>query len=223
MRAVICRAWGAVEDLTIEDVPAPTPAAGEVLIDVRATSVNYADSIMVAGKYQTRPPFPFSPGLETAGVVARCGPAVTRFRPGDRVMATLAWGGLAEQAVAKEAETFAIPAGMSFEEAGAFPIAYISSEVAIRWQGRLEAGETLLVLGAAGGVGLTAVEIGKAMGARVIAGASTPEKLAVAREHGFDDIVNAATENLTERVMALTGDKGADVCFDPVGGELADA
>ena len=223
MRAVICRAWGAVEDLTIEEVPAPAPDADEVLIDVRATSVNYADSIMVAGKYQTRPPFPFSPGLETAGVVARCGDGVTRFRPGDRVMATLAYGGLAEQAVAKEGETFAIPDGMSFDEAGAFPIAYISSDVAIRWQGRLEAGETLLVLGAAGGVGLTAVEIGKAMGARVIAGASTAEKLGVAREHGADDLVNYATENLTERVMALTGDKGADVCFDPVGGELADA
>jgi NADPH:quinone reductase len=223
MRAVICRAWGAVEDLTIEEVPTPVPAAGEVLIDVRATSVNYADSLMVAGKYQTRPPFPFSPGLETAGVVAHCGAGATRFKRGDRVMATLSWGGLAEQAVAKESETFAIPDGMSFEEAGAFPIAYISSDVALRWQGRLEAGETLLVLGAAGGVGLTAVEIGKAMGARVIAGASTAEKLAVAHEHGADGLVNYATENLTERVMALTEDKGADVCFDPVGGELADA
>jgi NADPH2:quinone reductase len=138
-------------------------------------------------------------------------------------MATLGWGGLAERAVAKESETFAIPDGMSFEEAGAFPIAYISSDVAIRWQGRLEAGETLLVLGAAGGVGLTAVEIGKAMGARVIAGASTAEKLAVAKAHGADDLVNYATEKLTERVMALTGEKGADVCFDPIGGELADS
>jgi len=223
MRAVICHAWGAVESLKVEEVAAPAPAADEVLIDVRATSVNYADSIMVAGKYQTRPPFPFSPGLETAGVVAACGAQVTRFRPGDRVMATLGWGGLAERAVAKERETFAIPEGMSFEEAGAFPIAYISSHVAIRWQGRLEAGETLLVLGAAGGVGLTAVEIGRAMGARVIAGASTAEKLAAAKAHGADDLVNYATENLTERVMALTGDRGADVCFDPVGGELADA
>lgn len=157
MRALICRAWGPIESLTVEDVAPPAPVDDEVLIDVRATSVNYADSIMVAGKYQTRPPFPFSPGLETAGVVACCGARATRFRPGDRVMATLAWGGLAEQAVAKESETFAIPAGMSFEEAGAFPIAYISSDVALRWQGRLEAGETLLVLGAAGGVGLTAV------------------------------------------------------------------
>jgi len=223
VRAVTCHAWGAVETLKVEEITAPTPPADEVLIDVRATSVNYADSIMVAGKYQTRPPFPFSPGLETAGVVAACGARVTRFKPGDRVMATLAWGGLAEQAVAREAETFAIPDGMSFEEAGAFPIAYISSDVAIRWQGRLEAGETLLVLGAAGGVGLTAVEIGKAMGARVIAGASTAEKLAVAQAHGADAVVNYATENLTERVMALTGDEGADVCFDPIGGQLADA
>jgi len=156
-------------------------------------------------------------------VVAACGEGVTRFGRGDRVMAILPYGGLAELAIAPEAETFAIPDGMSFDEAGAFPIAYISSHVAIRWQGRLEAGETLLVLGAAGGVGLTAVEIGKAMGARVIAGASTAEKLAVARERGADEGVNYTTENLTERVMALTDGKGADVCFDPIGGDLFDA
>jgi len=223
MRAALCRGWGAVEDLTIEDVPAPAPATGEVLIAVKATAVNYADAIMVAGRYQTRPPLPFSPGLETAGVVAACGDGVTRFKPGDRVMAILAYGGLAEMAVAPEAETFAIPDGMSFDEAGAFPVAYISSHAALRWQGRLEPGETLLVLGAAGGVGLTAVEIGKAMGARVIAAASTAEKLAVARERGADDVVNYASENLTDRVMALTNGQGADVCFDPVGGSLFDA
>jgi NADPH2:quinone reductase len=223
VRAVICRAWGAVDSLEVADVEPPKPGAGEVLIEVKATGVNYADALMVAGRYQTKPPLPFSPGLETAGVVAACGAGVTRFAPGDRVMAVLAHGGLAEFAVAPEAETFAIPEGMSFEEAGAFPIAYISSHVAIRWQGRLEPGETLLVLGAAGGVGLTAVEIGKAMGARVIAGASTAEKLAVARGRGADDLVNYATEKLTERVMALTDGKGADVCFDPVGGDLFDA
>ncbi len=223
MRAVVCRAWGEVDTLKVEDVPPPAPGPGQVLIDVRATAVNYADALLVAGRYQTKPPLPFSPGLETAGVVAACGEGVTRFSRGDRVMAVLAYGGLAEMAVAPEAETFAIPAGMSFDEAGAFPIAYISSHVALRWQGRLEAGETLLVLGAAGGVGLTAVEIGKAMGARVIAGASTAEKLAVARDRGADDLVNYATEKLTERVMALTDDKGADVCFDPVGGDLFDA
>jgi len=223
MRAVICRAWGEVDDLRVEEVATPAPGPGEVLIGVKATAVNYADALMTAGRYQTRPNLPFSPGLETAGVVSACGAGVTRLKPGDRVMAILAYGGLAEMAIAPEAETFAIPAGMSFEEAGAFPVAYISSHVALRWQGRLEAGETLLVLGAAGGVGLTAVEIGKAMGARVIAAASTAEKLAVARERGADELVNYATEKLTERVMKLTDDKGADVCFDPVGGELFDA
>src|SRR2546427_1187768 len=223
MRAVVCRAWGAVDDLRVEEVATPIPGPDEVLITVKATAVNYADALMTAGRYQTRPELPFSPGLETAGVVAACGEGVTRLKPGDRVMAILAYGGLAEMAVAPESETYAIPAGTSFEEAGAFPVAYISSHVAIRWQGRLEAGETLLVLGAAGGVGLTAVEIGKAMGARVIAAASTPEKLAVARERGADDLVNYTTEKLTERVMALTEGSGADVCFDPVGGDLFDA
>src|SRR5437899_377686 len=223
MRALICREWGDIGRLKVEDGAAPKPGAGQVLIDVKATAVNYADAIMVAGRYQTKPPLPFSPGLETAGVVVACGDGVTRFAPGDRVMAILAYGGLAEMAVADEAETFTVPDRMPFDEAGAFPIAYFSSHVAIRWQGRLEPGETLLVLGAAGGVGLTAVEIGKAMGARVIAGASSAEKLAVARERGADETVNYATENLTERVLALTGGKGADVCFDPVGGELFDA
>ncbi len=223
MRALVCRAWGAVDDLTLEDVEPPTAGPGQVLIDVKATGVNYADSIMVAGRYQTKPDFPFSPGLETAGVVRACGAGVTRHRPGDRVMAILAYGGFAEHAVADEVETFAIPDGMPFDVAGAFPIAYVSSHVAIRWQGRLEAGETLLVLGAAGGSGLAAVEIGKAMGARVIAGASTADKLAVARAHGADAIVDYATEKLTDRVMALTDGKGADVCFDPVGGDLFDA
>ena len=223
MRAVVCRAWGAVDDLVVDDVGSPAPGPGQGVIDVAASGVNYADAIMVAGRYQTKPSLPFSPGLETAGVVARCGEGVTRFRPGDRVMAILAYGGFAEQAVADEVETFAIPNGMPFDEAGAFPIAYLSSHVAIRWQARLEAGETLLVLGAAGGVGLTAVEIGKALGARVIAGASTAEKLAAARERGADAVVNYATANLTESVMALTDGKGADVCFDPVGGELFDA
>lgn len=223
MRAVLCRAWGPIDDLVLNDVPAPTPGPQQVLIDVKATGVNYADSIMVAGQYQTKPAFPFSPGLETAGVVAACGSDVTRYKPGDRVMAILAAGGLAEQAVADEIETFPIPAAMPFDEAGAFPVAYISSHVAIRWQGRLEPGETMLVLGAAGGVGLTAVEIGKAMGARVIAAASSADRLEVARAHGADALVNYSTDKLTERVMALTDGKGVDVCFDPVGGDLFDA
>ena len=223
MRALICRHWGSIDELELGDMPVPQPAAEEVLIRVKATAVNYADSIMVAGRYQTKPELPFSPGLETAGVIEACGSEVHGFAKGDRVMAILAYGGLAEYAVAPAAETFRIPDGMNWVEAGAFPVAYISSHVAIRWQGRLEAGETMLVLGAAGGVGLTAVEIGKAMGARVIAAASTAEKLAIAIDHGADETINYAQEKLTERVMALTGGNGVDVCFDPVGGDLFDA
>ncbi len=222
MRSVICRAWGGVETLKIEDVPAPTPGEGEVLISVRAAAVNYADTIMIQGQYQTRPDFPFAPGLEAAGEILACGPGATRFSPGDRVMAILDYGGFAEQAVARESETYAVLEGMDFEIAGSFLVAYVSSHAALRWQGRLEAGETLLVLGAAGGVGLTATEIGKAMGARVIAAASSTEKLAVARQHGADELVNYRTDDLKERVLALTGGKGVDVCLDPVGGDLFD-
>jgi NADPH2:quinone reductase len=222
MRALLCHAWGTVDDLRLDDVPPPVPAAGEVLIAIESAAVNYADSIMVAGKYQTRPALPFSPGIEAAGVVAAVGAGVTRVRPGDRVMAILAYGGLAELAIAAEADTFPMPPGMSFDVGAAFTISYISAHVAIRWLGRLEAGETILVLGAGGGVGLAAVEVGKAMGARVIAAASTEDKLAAARERGADATVNYATETLTDRVMALTDGDGAAVCFDPVGGELFD-
>ena len=222
MRALICNAWGAVEDLVVGELPALVPADQQVLIKVAATAVNFADTIMVGGTYQTKPPLPFAPGLETAGTVVAVGTKVTRFKAGDRVMALLAYGGLAEQALAAESDTWTIPSGMSFDDAAAFPVAYLSSDVALRWMGRLSAGETLLVLGAAGGVGLTAVEIGKAMGARVIAAASTTEKLAAAKSRGADDLINYSEQDLTAAVMALTGDRGADVCFDPVGGALFD-
>jgi NADPH2:quinone reductase len=222
MRALVCRTWGEVDGLKLEDVDPPVPHAREVLIDVKATPVNFADTIMVRGQYQTKPDFPFSPGLETAGLIARCGPGVTGFRPGDRVMALLAHGGMAQQAVAEAEQTWRIPDGMSFEEASVFPVAYLSSYVAIRWQGQLEPGETLLVLGAAGGVGLTAVEIGKAMGARVIAAASGDLRLAAAQAHGADALVNYGKCDLKAQVEALTDGKGVDVCFDPVGGPLFD-
>ncbi len=222
MKAMVCRAWGPINSLEIAELPEPIAGADELVIEVVATAANYADAIMVAGNYQTKPPFPFSPGLETAGTVAEIGPGVTRFAPGDRVMAILAHGGMAERVIATEAECFPIPDDMGFVEAGAFPVSYLSSDVAIRWQGRLVAGESMLVLGAAGGVGITACEIGKAMGARVLAGASTAEKLAAAADHGADDLINYAEENLKERVMALTDGRGVDVVFDPVGGELFD-
>ena len=170
-----------LDSLKLEDVEPPVPKAGEVLIRVKATAVNYADAIMVAGRYQTKPELPFSPGLETAGVIKACGPDVEGLKPGDRVMAILAYGGLAEYAVAPAAETYVILQNLSFAEAGAFPIAYISSHVALRWQGRLEPGETLLVLGAAGGVGLTAVEIGKAWAP---ASSPPPARREAGRGHG---------------------------------------
>ncbi len=222
MRALICREWGPVENLELADIPAPVPGPDQLLLDVAASSVNFADSLMVAGKYQTKPPFPFAPGLEAAGVVTSVGQNVTRFKPGDRVMAILAHGGFAEQALAEPGEVYPLFPGMDFAEGAIFPVAYISADVALRWQGRVEAGETVIVLGAAGGSGLAAVEIAKAMGARVIACASSDERLAICREHGADHIINYATGSLKEGVMAVTNDQGADVCFDPVGGDLFD-
>ena len=223
MQGLICDRWSEVSELRIGKLEDPRPAADEVLIRVHTTAVNYADSIMVRGHYQTKPPFPFAPGLETAGEIVECGSEVTGFAPGDRVMAILAYGGLAELACAKAAEIYRIPDAMSWQDAAAFPIAYISSHVAIRWQGRLEAGESMLVLGAAGGVGLTAIEIGKAMGARVIAAASTQEKLNACISRGADDTLNYAEQDLKEEVARLTEGNGVDVVFDPVGGDLFDS
>lgn len=223
MRAVICDKWCEVEDLRVGELEDPIPASDEVLIRVHATCVNYADSIMVRGQYQTKPPFPFSPGLETAGEIIQCGSEVRAFQCGDRVMAVLAYGGLAELATANASEIYRLPPDMSWDDAAAFPIAYFSSHVAIRWQGRLEAGESMLVLGAAGGVGLTAVEIGKAIGARVIAAASTEEKLEATRSRGADTCINYSSDDLKSEVDRLTDGQGVDVVFDPVGGDLFDA
>ena len=222
MRAMICRAWGAPSQLNLEEVEPPQPAADQVRIKVSASCVNFADTIMIQGHYQTRPDFPFAPGLEACGEVLECGSAVIRFKPGDRVMAMLGHGGFAEQAITGEADCFPVPDGMSDDIAASFLIGYVSSHVAIRWQSKLEAGETLLVLGASGGVGLTAVEIGKALGARVIAAASSAEKLEITRQHGADELIDYKRDSLKARVAEITGDAGADVCYDPVGGDLFD-
>ena len=222
MRAMICRAWGAPNQLHLEEVEPPQPASDQVRIKISASCVNFADTIMIQGHYQTRPDFPFAPGLEACGKVLECGNATSRFKPGDRVMALLGYGGFAQQALANEADCFHVPDNMSDDIAASFLIGYVSSHVAIRWQGKLEAGEKLLVLGASGGVGLTAVEIGKALGATVIAAASSAEKLEITRQHGADELINYKRDSLKARVAEITSGTGADVCYDPVGGDLFD-
>ena len=223
MRALICRNWGDIDTLELGEMPVPEPGPGQVLLDIVATSANYADAIMVAGNYQTKPKFPFAPGLEGAGLVVKLGKGVENLNVGDRVMAKLAHGGFAEQAVAEASETWSLFDRMSFADGAAFAVAYLSAHVALRWQGRLEAGETLLVLGAAGGSGMAAVEIGKALGARVIGAASSEEKLQAILQHGADHAVNYSSNNMKEQVLELTGGEGADVCFDPVGGDIFDS
>jgi NADPH2:quinone reductase len=218
MKAVLCKAYGPPESLAIEEVPSPTPGQGEVVISVKAASVNFPDVLIIQNKYQVKPPLPFSPGSELAGVVKSVGAGVTAFKPGDAVMAIIGYGAFAEEVKADAARVLPIPAGMDFASAAAFGLTYATSEHALCDRGALKPGETLLVLGAAGGVGIAAIEIGKVLGARVIACASTDEKLAVCREHGADDTINYATEDLRERIKTLTDGKGPDVVYDPVGG-----
>src|SRR3954452_13981271 len=218
MRAVLCKAYGPPESLVVEDVPSPVPGPGEAVIAVKAASVNFPDVLIIENKYQLKPPLPFSPGSELAGIIKSVGDGVTHVKVGDRVMAITGYGAFAEEVKTEAARSLSIPAGMAFPTATAFGLIYATSEHALVDRGALKAGETLLVLGAAGGVGLAAIEIGKILGARVIACASTDDKLAVCREHGADDTINYATEDLRERIKALTAGKGADVVYDPVGG-----
>ena len=222
MRAVLARAFAPLEELALEEVPAPSPGAGQVVIAVRACGVNFLDGLIVQGKYQTRPPLPFSPGAEVAGVVSAVGAGVTGVSAGERVLAVPGYGGYAEQALAEAASLIRLPAAMDFTTAACFPVVYGTSLHALRTRARLEAGESLLVLGAAGGVGLTAIEIGRLLGARVLAAASSAEKLALCRERGADELINYAAGDLREQVKALTGGKGVDVVYDPVGGAYAE-
>ena len=223
MKAIRCRAWGAADTLRLEEAESPKLQPHQVRIRVRAAGVNFADTLMVGGRYQVKPPFPFTPGLEAAGEVLEAGAAVANLRAGQRVLAVLrSGGGYAEEIVLDAAAAVPIPAAMDFVTAAAFPVAYGTSHFALTHCGHLRAGETLLVLGAAGGVGLTAVEIGKAMGARIIAAAGGVEKLEVARSRGADELIDYRTESLRDRVRALTDGKGADVVFDPVGGDAFD-
>ena len=218
MKAVLCKAWGLPESLVVEDVPSPVPGPGEVLIEVHAAGVNFPDTIIIQKKYQFVPELPFSPGGEVAGIVKAVGEGVKTCKPGDRVIGSATYGGYAQEMLAKAERVMPIPDGMDFATASAYVLAYGTSLYALKDRAKLAAGETLLVLGAAGGVGIAAVEIGKAMGARVIAAASSDDKLALCRERGADETINYATEDLRERVKALTGGKGPDVIYDPVGG-----
>jgi len=223
MKAVLCKQYGPPDTLVIEELPSPKPGAGEVVVTVKAASVNFPDVLIIQNKYQFKPPLPFSPGSELAGVIKEVGPGVSGWKAGDRVIAFTTYGAFAEEVKTEAARLLPLPAGMDFVHGAAFLLTYGTSEHALRDRGALKAGESLLVLGAAGGVGLAAIEIGKALGARVIAGASSEGKLAVCREHGADATINYATEDLRKRVQELTEGRGVDVVYDPVGGAYTEA
>ena len=223
MKAVLCREWGTPDVLRLEEIASKDLKPDDVRIHVRAAGVNFADSLMVGGTYQVKPPFPFTPGLEAAGEIVVTGSSVKRLRVGQPVLAVLRnGGGYAEEIVVNAAAAVPIPDAMDFVTAATFPVAYGTAHFALTHRGHLRRGETLLVLGAAGGVGLTAVEIGKAIGARVLAAAGGADKLAAARSRGADELIDYRVESIRDRVRALTDGKGADVVFDPVGGDAFD-
>jgi NADPH2:quinone reductase len=227
MRALQCQTLGKPSELKLVDLPdLPSPKAGEIKVKVASAGLNFADTLMIAGQYQQKPELPFTPGLEIAGTVLEVGAGESRNRPGDPIMAAVDHGGFAEQAIVRAADAVPIPAGMDPVIAGGFVIAYGTSYGALVWKARLQPGELLLVHGAAGGVGLTAVEIGKALGAKVIATAGGVDKCAVAEDHGADWTIDYKTENVRDRVKAIAADlgrDGVDVVYDPVGGEIFDA
>ncbi len=222
MKAVLCRAFGPPESLSFEDIDEPVVGPDDVLVDVRAAALNFPDVLMIEGKYQSQPPFPFIPGGEFAGVVAKVGSAVPELTPGVRVFGGSGHGAFVERIATPASRLRRIPATMTFEQAAGISTTYGTSYHALKQRASLQQGESLLVLGAAGGVGLAAVELGKAMGARVIAAASTDAKLAVARAAGADDLINYSDGELKEKVKSLTNGRGVDVIYDPVGGALFD-
>ncbi len=222
MHAVLCKELGPPESLVVEEVPSPEVGAKQVLIKVGACGVNFPDTLIIQGKYQIKPELPFSPGGEVAGEIAQIGSDVTDVKVGDRVIAMCGYGGFAEEIAIDADRVFSIPDAMDFVTASGFILTYGTSYHALKQRANIQPGETLLVLGAAGGVGLAAVELGKAMGAKVIAAASTAEKLALAKEHGADELINYTEVDLKDTLKELTGGKGVDVVYDPVGGDLAE-
>ena len=222
MKAILCKQYGPPESLVYEDLPSPVAAAGEIVIATKAASVNFPDVLIIQNKYQVKPPLPFSPGSELSGVVKTIGEGVNGWKPGDRVMAVTGYGAFAEEVKTEARRVVRIPETMDFPTAAAFLLTYATADHALVDRGQMRPGETLLVLGASGGVGLAAIEIGKAIGARVIACASTDEKLDVCRQHGADATINYATADLRERIRQTTGGEGPDVIFDAVGGQYTE-
>jgi NADPH2:quinone reductase len=222
MKALVCEAYGPIDTLVVKDIPSPVPGPKQLLIKVKAAAVNFPDALMVQGLYQVKPPLPFTPGAEISGIVEAVGAGVMHYKPGDRIIAMVGQGGFAEECIAEAARTMPLPSGMDFETGAALVLTYGTSLHALKDCGHLKNGETLVVLGAGGGVGISAVEIGKAMGARVIAAASSADKLELCRKVGADETVNYSTENLKDRINELTGGKGADVVYDPVGGSYTE-
>jgi NADPH:quinone reductase len=222
MKAVLCTHFGPPDELELTDIPPPKAAAGEAVVRVKAAALNFFDTLIIAGKYQHKPPFPFSPASEFAGVVESIGIGVTDIAVGDRVVGNMGWGA-AREAVAIEAHQLAkLPGGLDFERAAGLTVTYGTTLYALRERAQLKPGESLAVLGASGGTGLAAIELGKMMGARVIACASSDEKLAFARTHGADETVNYGRENLRDALKRLGGEHGIDVVYDPVGGPYAE-
>ncbi len=220
MKAYVCREFGPVESHKVEEIADPRAEAGQVVVDVKAAGVSFPDVLIVQGKYQFQPPFPFSPGGEIAGIISEVGEGVVDWKVGDRVIAMTGNGGIAEKVVAFEMTLMPLPETMDFKDGAAFPLNYGTTYHALKQRGQLQAGETLLVTGAGGGVGTTAIEIGKAMGARVIAAASTDEKLEIAKNLGADEVINYSDGELKEKVKVLTDGLGADVIYDPIGGDI---
>jgi NADPH:quinone reductase len=223
MKAALCKRLDGPEGIVIEDIPEPSPGPGEVLVKVKAAALNFLDTLITRGKYQSKPELPFSPAAEIAGVVEAIGASVAGVSVGERVMACIGWGGAREKVVAPATALVAVPEGVSDEVAAGLSVTYGTAIHGLKDRGRLRAGETVAVLGAAGGAGLAAVEIAKLMGARVIAVASSEEKLAVCREHGADELLNYRATDLKEGLRALTGGTGVDVVYDCVGGDAAEA
>jgi NADPH:quinone reductase len=222
MKAVLCRRFGAIDDLEISDIPEPTPGPGEAVVQIKAAALNFFDTLIIAGKYQHKPPFPFSPAAEFSGVVESVGPGVTGIAPGGRVIGNIGWGAAREAVAVAADQLVKIPDALDFDRAAGLTVTYGTTLYALRVRADLKSGETLAVLGASGGTGLAAIEIGKIMGARVIACASSDDKLAFARDHGADETVNYASEDLRGALKRLGGEHGIDVVYDPVGGAYAE-